>query len=215
MSPSPLFTLLFFFNDTATTEIYTLSLHDALPISVLFRRRGRPEPEVQIGCVLEADPRRRRHLRQRRADAARVPAGCGCRPETGRARPLPRRDLRRGPVAQGEGRALRRPVPFSHPARVRVVGDHVLFVLSAERPPSRPASPLAHGLRLSLDRPADPAQRDGDPGWVRPGSAGIRSRGDLYPWTDGLRGLFQAAGRERGSVSMGLVPVGRRGLLRP
>src|SRR2546430_5415535 len=29
--PSPLFTF-FFFNDTATTEIYTLSLHDALPI---------------------------------------------------------------------------------------------------------------------------------------------------------------------------------------
>src|SRR2546430_7016796 len=27
----------FFFNDTATTEIYTLSLHDALPI---FRRAG-------------------------------------------------------------------------------------------------------------------------------------------------------------------------------
>src|SRR5437868_15462229 len=26
------FLLLFFFNDTATTEIYTLSLHDALPI---------------------------------------------------------------------------------------------------------------------------------------------------------------------------------------
>ena len=25
----------FFFNDTATTEIYTLSLHDALPISVV------------------------------------------------------------------------------------------------------------------------------------------------------------------------------------
>src|SRR3712207_7675111 len=28
-----IFTFLFFFNDTATTEIYTLSLHDALPIS--------------------------------------------------------------------------------------------------------------------------------------------------------------------------------------
>src|SRR5476649_3091973 len=27
------FWLFFFFNDTATTEIYTLSLHDALPIS--------------------------------------------------------------------------------------------------------------------------------------------------------------------------------------
>src|SRR2546427_9358910 len=30
LSPSVFF---FFFNDTATTEIYTLSLHDALPIS--------------------------------------------------------------------------------------------------------------------------------------------------------------------------------------
>src|SRR3974377_1414803 len=29
-----LFCFFFFFNDTATTEIYTLSLHDALPISV-------------------------------------------------------------------------------------------------------------------------------------------------------------------------------------
>src|SRR5437762_14154055 len=28
------FTFFFFFNDTATTEIYTLSLHDALPISM-------------------------------------------------------------------------------------------------------------------------------------------------------------------------------------
>src|SRR2546430_11366695 len=37
----PLFSLLsffFFFNDTATTEIYTLSLHDALPI--YFAARG-------------------------------------------------------------------------------------------------------------------------------------------------------------------------------
>src|SRR5688572_33020074 len=34
MSPFILFvSLFFFFNDTATTEIYTLSLHDALPIS--------------------------------------------------------------------------------------------------------------------------------------------------------------------------------------
>src|SRR5690348_17457752 len=29
-----LFLFFFFFNDTATTEIYTLSLHDALPISL-------------------------------------------------------------------------------------------------------------------------------------------------------------------------------------
>src|SRR2546430_13232011 len=31
--PSFFDTIFFFFNDTATTEIYTLSLHDALPIS--------------------------------------------------------------------------------------------------------------------------------------------------------------------------------------
>src|SRR5258708_39766247 len=31
--PTDLCCLFFFFNDTATTEIYTLSLHDALPIS--------------------------------------------------------------------------------------------------------------------------------------------------------------------------------------
>src|SRR5204863_7674086 len=30
----------FFFNDTATTEIYTLSLHDALPICLSPLRRG-------------------------------------------------------------------------------------------------------------------------------------------------------------------------------
>src|SRR5215469_17173917 len=30
-----LFGLCFFFNDTATTEIYTLSLHDALPLSAI------------------------------------------------------------------------------------------------------------------------------------------------------------------------------------
>src|SRR2546421_8448207 len=32
----------FFFNDTATTEIYTLSLHDALPISGTGARPGDP-----------------------------------------------------------------------------------------------------------------------------------------------------------------------------
>src|SRR5256885_12306559 len=29
--------MFFFFNDTATTEIYTLSLHDALPICLAFK----------------------------------------------------------------------------------------------------------------------------------------------------------------------------------
>src|SRR3712207_8631059 len=48
----------FFFNDTATTEIYTLSLHDALPICPLLARAeggarvgevgGQQDPGVQV-----------------------------------------------------------------------------------------------------------------------------------------------------------------------
>src|SRR5215813_15389205 len=38
---SSFFFFFFFFNDTATTEIYTLSLHDALPISV----HSKPKPD--------------------------------------------------------------------------------------------------------------------------------------------------------------------------
>src|SRR3712207_8350378 len=40
--------MFFFFNDTATTEIYTLSLHDALPISASRRasRRGRATKSI-------------------------------------------------------------------------------------------------------------------------------------------------------------------------
>src|SRR5438270_6551122 len=41
-------TLLFFFNDTATTEIYTLSLHDALPIS---RQPDLREPATSVHLV--------------------------------------------------------------------------------------------------------------------------------------------------------------------
>src|SRR2546427_46845 len=37
-SITPFISIFFFFNDTATTEIYTLSLHDALPISLLTHR---------------------------------------------------------------------------------------------------------------------------------------------------------------------------------
>src|SRR2546426_12817280 len=38
--------VLFFFNDTATTEIYTLSLHDALPIST--RRKTTPPTVMEV-----------------------------------------------------------------------------------------------------------------------------------------------------------------------
>src|SRR2546426_3876115 len=60
----------FFFNDTATTEIYTLSLHDALPISLRLgqggdqgarqRRLGQGRPGAARGEG-QADPDRRVH----------------------------------------------------------------------------------------------------------------------------------------------------------
>src|SRR5260370_38434668 len=41
----------FFFNDTATTEIYTLSLHDALPICLRFRKSMSARARsVRIAC---------------------------------------------------------------------------------------------------------------------------------------------------------------------
>src|SRR5256884_9894224 len=45
MRHSPLLFFFFFFNDTATTEIYTLSLHDALPISLLKKSRALSVPQ--------------------------------------------------------------------------------------------------------------------------------------------------------------------------
>src|SRR3989442_2917840 len=44
-------TVFFFFNDTATTEIYTLSLHDALPIS-----RSRQQMPLGPRAICTAKP---------------------------------------------------------------------------------------------------------------------------------------------------------------
>src|SRR3712207_9303219 len=65
--------LFFFFNDTATTEIYTLSLHDALPIYRLpagGRAPGRRSPPRRRaagrrgeGRAVRRQPRQRRHAR--------------------------------------------------------------------------------------------------------------------------------------------------------
>src|SRR5258707_6295510 len=43
----------FFFNDTATTEIYTLSLHDALPI---FRQRDRRPRDAHSAADSDGHP---------------------------------------------------------------------------------------------------------------------------------------------------------------
>src|SRR5438874_13657123 len=63
--------IFFFFNDTATTEIYTLSLHDALPISSPgdtrcaflppWVVRGRQSPRPKPRLTLEAKSRSEEH----------------------------------------------------------------------------------------------------------------------------------------------------------
>src|SRR6266581_2791136 len=79
------FCFFFFFNDTATTEIYTLSLHDALPISPQPRSPppGAPPPRSRCGssrseehtselqspvhlvCRLLLEKKKERHLQPR------------------------------------------------------------------------------------------------------------------------------------------------------
>ena len=49
--PISRFFFIFFFNDTATTEIYTLSLHDALPICLLGTG---PRQNRSVRCALGA-----------------------------------------------------------------------------------------------------------------------------------------------------------------
>src|SRR6266550_6795838 len=58
--------LVFFFNDTATTEIYTLSLHDALPISALSRPAISPRTPSVTPSVATSTPQGKAHSRRNR-----------------------------------------------------------------------------------------------------------------------------------------------------
>src|SRR5437667_5411133 len=60
MRECSVFSLLFFFNDTATTEIYTLSLHDALPIYI-------DGPRKVVRCPPLRMPRVDRHGKRARS----------------------------------------------------------------------------------------------------------------------------------------------------
>src|SRR2546427_8601692 len=64
MSCSFFFLFFFFFNDTATTEIYTLSLHDALPIyldavdTAVKALKGEPVAKNVLADIVTFDERR-------------------------------------------------------------------------------------------------------------------------------------------------------------
>src|SRR5258706_4515114 len=117
--------LFFFFNDTATTEISTLSLHDALPICL-------PGPGARCGIGLDAGAARLHAARP----AARRPTGQPCRGQ---------RAIRRAAPVLGCGRAVdrlspgRRAWPRQRPAPTRW------------RRPS-PIHPMAAASRLRTTR---------------------------------------------------------------
>src|SRR5256885_13729658 len=66
IAPDSILSFFFFFNDTATTEIYTLSLHDALPILLPINQVNSPISGVAVSslCRVQGDPERlRRYFR--------------------------------------------------------------------------------------------------------------------------------------------------------
>src|SRR6266403_1157093 len=136
--PSP-----FFFNDTATTEIYTLSLHDALPI--LVAARSRLSPDQLRGLVrIPAGARRPGQARGVRGQPGhgRVRRRCGL--ALGGRRVLADRARRPGAVRLKAGRA--------QPRHGR---------LPAERAKRRRASGCPRRLARAKDRSGRPAQDDG------------------------------------------------------
>src|SRR6478672_7324457 len=111
-----LFLFFFFFNDTATTEIYTLSLHDALPIRCRSSTARRwPPPRSSRRCCWPGRSEEHTSELQSRSDLVcrlllekkNLPGAAGCAgPATvGAAQPLERRvqpkDLVSEPAARG------------------------------------------------------------------------------------------------------------------
>src|SRR2546429_8401251 len=100
-----IYSIFFFFNDTATTEIYTLSLHDALPIcraghAARAAPPSRPFPGVGGGLrrLGRAVRRQQRARRLRDHEARRRPLPPRGGPRAARRRDLPHgraRDARR------------------------------------------------------------------------------------------------------------------------
>src|SRR5256885_16908618 len=88
--------MIFFFNDTATTEIYTLSLHDALPIYARVLLDPRPGPDAPGSDGMEPAQRLEVLAAPGLGAGPAVPAGRGmdrCRPDHG-----PRHAPRRAPA---------------------------------------------------------------------------------------------------------------------
>src|SRR2546426_12546807 len=72
----PTISFFFFFNDTATTEIYTLSLHDALPISFIHRDVGQV---ARVGVTLGAGEQVHTNRSEEHTSELQSPCNLVCR----------------------------------------------------------------------------------------------------------------------------------------
>src|SRR2546422_7379649 len=154
----------FFFNDTATTEIYTLSLHDALPIS-------RGAPRCRVG----------RRLRPLRDAWIR-------RPLVGALRPADFPHLRRGAAGPGFLAARRRDRERPRSARLAVHAARrgpALHLQLLGRARDRASAPRTPRLPRAPGRDARPAH--GRPGGWK-GGAGAPARD--VPWLARRRASF-------------------------
>src|SRR2546422_2447984 len=168
-------TVYFFFNDTATTEIYTLSLHDALPIS---SARCRPARRAHGG-----DDERGRGGR-----------AVGAGPE---GAPVPRRGV--PTVGGAAGRGWRGPVPLGarlgrHAARVASLARE-LHVLDRAGAGTGGLRRDAEARQRALVWGGDPARRGG--GRVSVGFTGVVPGADRRPGAH-LRLVARAASRSGG-----------------
>src|SRR5437762_4747303 len=71
--------MLFSFNNTATTEIYTLSLHDALPIYAVKadKRTSLTAPECKLVCDAYGIPVPKEGVAKSAAEAAKIASAMG------------------------------------------------------------------------------------------------------------------------------------------
>src|SRR3712207_5317462 len=138
----------FFFNDTATTEIYTLSLHDALPISRRVRRVGRARGAPAAGRPAAHAGRRGRRRR------GRGPGHRHGRAARRDAQGLPHRG------ARGPGRAEGRTAGHHRPRRDRRPGRRPAPARRVRQQPGRqPVAARRRRRRGGQHRPRPAGRR--------------------------------------------------------
>src|SRR6478735_12624599 len=157
----------FFFNDTATTDIYTLSLHDALPIFRRGARGGGPRRRGTSPAGATGAPAARRE-----AGDASVRAGTGAGQPVPRAGPHAAAGPRVPAEPAGRVGAARAPLPRLRAGRRRRRGVHGAAAQTAHRP-LLTLRPPPHGAPGPL-----PAERAG-------GASHLPARRRARPRQDG------------------------------